>query len=680
MTINITLVRIIKLLHAFCYRRNYILLFVFILTGFEAISQPAESLTHSLKNEPQSKRDSICYELFKVYRVSDIQNAKYYAKEAFQLASKYGHYLLQAKACRALAYAYNKSNELDSTRCYFHDGIQISLQHNFTAVLTDLYNDFGLFYERLDVYDSALHYFTLSYNLANQSQSYKAQAIASANIGLVYSNLENYVEAAVYFKQADHIVDKYQITENFDLNLNHMNLARVFNEQGLYSEAIEQLKKIEVNCKNGCDDNTLTGLNYGLGYANLKKGNKTEAYDLFTQALAFARKCGDKQWLANTLYQLATFSITNNNYSEAIQYLSNAETIAREISHRRLLRDTYHQLSTVYDKMGNSKKARQYEQLHWHLKDSIFNEVVARNLKNIQLSEQRKESNAIIEQKETALEKSYILAIILAINCAMALAIAYLIYRFLKASKTNKKEIDNHIVKLLDESENKQKELFRSQMEYDALSSRVRSFLSGPVATLGGMGHVFKNVATLDDLQECAEKLLWLTSNIQTVLENMNELVLVKHYDVAFTELNISVLVEDIRKMSTYPLLTVTVNKSVSLFIIESDKTLLLMLINNAIRYFDHSNENPVVELFFDQLKAESVTKVTIKHYSTNNVSIPHKNQFNLLTVLMASGKLNAEALLIQHSDHTVFEIFIPTDFTTRRNKSIEENIQVEGM
>jgi len=437
----------LRQLHCFCYRCNYILLFAFLSVSLQANGQSESSLLELRKSIPEGKHDSIYYELFKLNFISDFQKANHYSRLAYQLSEAYQHYLLQIDVCYDQANLYDNNNQPDSSIIYFHKAIQLSSMHKLNDWLIYLYNSLGLHHQKLDVYDSALHYFILSYNLSSENQSYGSQAVACHNIGLVDSYLENYDDAILYFKKAIEIKTQNHITKGLDLN--YLNLARVYSEQNNYNDAIEQLKKVKLICKDGCEDNTLAGLNYSLGYANFKKGNNEKSHAFFSKALAFARKGGNRQWLSNTLFQLSYFSIESKDYEEALRFLQESQKLATETTHRRLLSNIYQQFSIVYDKVGNSDQARHYEKLHMQLKDKIFNRAVANNIKNIQLNEQRKQANIIIQEKETALWESYVIAALIGLNFVLMCIVVYLVFKALIISRQQRAELEKDILQMM---------------------------------------------------------------------------------------------------------------------------------------------------------------------------------------------------------------------------------------
>lgn len=655
------------------YRRNYVLILVCILLGFEAESQSEKLLLISLNKEAPAKHDSIYYELFKLTRSSNEQKASLYYQKAYNLSRDSHHTTLHINLCYDVADWYDLNNKPDSATVYFHRAIQTSSSHGLKDWLIYLYNDLGLFHQRLDLYDSALHYFINSHNLACESHASKAQAVASHNIGLVYYHLENFKESSDYFTEAIQTKLENGITQG--LNRAIINLARVLNVQGLYERAYEELQKVKMNCSNDCDDFILADLYYEFGYTNLMQNKISTAHDFFSKALDHSRANDNRQTTANSLYYLSSIAINNQEIDLGLKYMDEAEAIAKEIKHRRLLRDIYHQLSAVYYKINENDKAIRCENLYMHLRDSIFNINIANNVKNIQLAEQRKQSDIIITEKQTELWKSYSISILLFIVFVLTCVVVYLIYRSLRDSRLHRDSLRDEIMTMLDDHENQQRELFQSHLELTATTSRINGLIKEPLSSMLRIAKNFPN-----ETQD-VNNMIKLCENTLLALEDVDELILCKNLSVAPEAIDINSLTQEVnrnfKKVNSFLLLTIAVHNSV-VHKVKTDRTLLLAAINHAILYFDYNNHNPIVELILEQSDCGGITKFTIKHSLVDSTPLPHKNQLNQLTVMIAARKLNGSFMITQRDDHTAFEIYIPTDYTHAENKVGKQNISME--
>ncbi|HEY8934247.1 MAG TPA: tetratricopeptide repeat protein, partial [Cyclobacteriaceae bacterium] len=618
----------------------------------------------------------IYYELFKINSTSNTQKAIYYCQLAYRLSSQYKHVKLQVNSSYDLANLYDANNKPDSSITYFHKAIEVSSLNKLNDWLIYLYNELGQLHRRIDVYDSALHYFTLSYNVANETHALQGQAIATYNIGIVHSNLENYKEAVLHFKEAIQIKQSNGITQG--LNLNLINLARVLNIQGLHDEAIQQLKQVELNCKTGCDENILADLHYQLGYSDLFNGKSEEAYTLFTKALVLARKNNIDQTIANCLFQLSSLEFDREAYQESLKLLTEAEHVAVKINHRRLLKDIYLLYSKVYAKMKLDDKGLRYKEKYHQLKDSIFNQNMVNYVSDIRLTQQSKKSDAIIEQKETALSASYIIIAMLVVIAILAITIIILVSRALVSSRKHREAMELHIVQTLDYREYSEKELFKTHMEFTSLSSRVTNFLNSPVALLLALATDLKSNATTNEQTEAANKMIRACTDIIIVLNNMNDLILYKNHEVIADEIDIASLAEEVSKdfkeMKSFVLLTINIEPPANRSI-KSDKKLLKAAMQHAINYFSHVSEsNPVIEIIFSMV-SDNMLKVSVKHHSVIDYIVPFRSQFNHLTVMVTSGKLGGDFQVVKHEDYTVFEVYIPVNFPATIDKTSRRNI-----
>jgi len=644
----------------FWYRCNYILLLAVNLIAFQASAQQEKEFLNLLKNSSKNSRDSIYYELSKACLGKHNTKAKHYADTALSLSTIFNHRTLQIKASRLLGYCSEISSDWNSAFKFYHKGALIARRHNLDRNLIDTYNDIGYLHQQLDVYDSALHYFTLSDILAEKSASPSVQAIIASNIGYVNSYLRNYREALTYYKKAIHIEEQNKTSSL--LALNHVNLARIYCDIDSLEEANKEIRLVEKMCLKNCDSVSLAHLRYEKGYFLVRSAKPNDAYSFFENALVIANKVDDKQLASNALYQIASLYADDGLNEKAVEHLLKAKDLAEAISHRRLLIDIYYKLSELYGKLNVANLELRYHKLYSSLENNIFNQSVANNVQSIQLDQQRKKNDVILAGKNSELWKLSNLSVIAVIGFIIALIFSFMIIQDMRVKKMIKKnDIAN---RMLVSNEMQLREIFRLNLQLDELSTRVTSVLQGPVATLAGLGNVMKNVKTADEYNECVNKLSLSCMKIDAVLKNMKELVLVKNHYVDPEIVNVSDLSthihNDFKKIKSFLLLNIDIRKSV-IKDLYTDKFLLLALISNAICYFSHLNEVPVVEITFEQSNDSDITIITVKHPAPHSEIIPDENHINHLTAIVIAGRLKGWATVIGHTEYSKIEIKIPT-------------------
>jgi len=653
------------------YRCNYFLTFLLLLSSISAKSQNDGKLKDLLKISPEKFRDSIYYELFRDNRISNPIQAKYYAVSSLNYAKIYGNLGAEVKAFRALGFLQEVKGNVDSATLFYHTALRLAIANNFPDRAINLYNDLGVLYHKSDVYDSALHYFMLCHDLSIKRNLGELTAISCRNIGAVFYYLENYEEALKYYYESVKLDSVNKQDENLSYNL--LEIASILNEQGDYKGATANLLKVQKICSKECSENVHARLLFRWAYLNYSRGSTTLAKTQFEQTLQYAKTKNNNKIAADALFYLSLLSSKTGNNNVAIDLLILSGGYAQKINHRRLLREIYLELAQLYLKTGNLDSSNHYQQQYIRLKGEIFNNKVANTISSIRLTAQQNESNEIIEQKNIQLWHANKFSIILIVNVVLAFMLVYLVYRGLRASWKNKKDMAYNMSVMLNERENNQREVFRLQLERDELTNRVRSFLNGPVATLAGLADVFKNASTQDEFQLCNEKMRWVCKTISIVLNNMQDLILCSESVVSIEQVDLrSVCLavnEDFKKMKSFLLINMELPNGEDC-VVNSDKKLLTDLITHSIKYFQYANENPVVELSFRFRHETSLIVITIKHHSDLSTSNEHASQLNYLTAQVIAGKLGGSVVIIKREDHTTFEITLPTNLTLAGDKS----------
>lgn len=652
-----------KQLCHFWYGQKYILLIAAILLVSEVKSQSNESvLLIQIDKLPQNQHDSIYYELFKITRESDPSKAKHYASNSFKIAEIHRHFFIQAKACNALAYLYSVNNQIDSSMLYYHKTIRISASHNFKDRLMYFYNNLGILYDRLDMYDSSLYYYQLSYDLALELQSYLDLAIARHNMGLIYSHLENYGDALLYLNEAIDIKRKHGIT--IGLNTDLLNTANLHNEIGHYDEAVRQLNEIKKNCSNNCDADILANLNYGLGYSYFKKGLLKDACSFFIKAFEYSMQSNNNETLASTYYHLSLFDINNKEYPKAIEKLLQAEKISKAIELRRLQCDVYAELSRVYAKTGASEKEFYYKELHFKIKDSLFNKTLANNILNIELSAQRKQAESTIQQKNMELQKSYLTTFLIGIICILSFIVIYLIYRSLRNSRTLKRKLEDEIIKRTFDLQQTNKELYRSQLEFNHILYRTSQYIRPPLASISGLINIArqKNI-NLTELRECIEKMHKVSTDFDVILNLLTELYDIRDQEIVPEKIDVNSLITELYRnfeaSENFPVVSLSIDNSVGKEL-KTDKNLLVNLILRSIQYFNPNEGTKSIDVSFAQ--DDSCTIISLEDKSILTYEMLQQNMFNLFLAQITAFKLKGHILLAERNNQTIFRVIIPND------------------
>lgn len=660
------------------YMRYSFVCFGLFFMSKPALSQDKEELINQLRSYDLKSHDSLYYELFKISMTSDVQLAKKYALKSFHLANQFNHWNFVAKASRAAAYAYGKEDNLDSASYYYHFGIGIAAKYSLERPHMSLLIDLGVLYDKRDTYDSALRYYNLALEIANRIGAKDGQAAIQNNIGLVYFYLNNFEEALVYLESSLEIKRKNGFKDEMPTNL--MNIAVIYNDQGRYDEAINIFNEVNDLCKGNCLPLIEARLNYGLGYSYNSKKNYNKALPFLVKGYEIAKASNNKSELAYTQFTLSEFRLRDGDFAGAIQLLNESEILASEINLKRLKRDIYNSLRKIYDELGNLGKVVEYQGKYMSLKDSIFNEQLANNLKDIQLDAQRKQSEVIIQQKDTEIERVRLITTLIGVISVLLVVVSILIYRNYRASYRMKKILEKEIVKRTGELVKSNADLTQMTQEYDQLVYRASHDIRGPLATLMGLTNIAKQ--DYNEPQRVRDYLGKIESTAQGLNQTLSQLMetnRIRNLPICIDEIDPATMVEEVystfKNLNHFPLISLRIEKGDWKEPLTSDKNLvafiLTKLLDNAFRYCSTHKQEKYIKVSWSQSGDKTTISVEDNGLGINEqarekifqlfyvASDIHGSGLGLFLAQMAANRLGGRIILARSSAPTIFKLTI---------------------
>lgn len=220
-----------------------------------------------------------------VYDIGGKQDsARYYFKLSYKLSKRYNYKNLEVKALNGLGMNSWNSGQLKSALQYFftalrlNDGIQPPKQLSPSI----FYNNIGLIYQEMFLFDKALIYHQKAYKIRVDNKLIKETASSLNNIGICYKGIgkldvaiATYKKGIAVAKSSENYVDYYRLINN---------LANVYITQSDYQQAIKILYSVlSKSRETGINQRTLINI-YG-SIAKAYSGNKQPH-----ESLAYAKK------------------------------------------------------------------------------------------------------------------------------------------------------------------------------------------------------------------------------------------------------------------------------------------------------------------------------------------------------------------------------------------------------
>jgi len=455
------------------------------LVSFQFFSYAQSSDTDiidSIRHYNPEQLDSLYYRLFLKYRTENLELAENYALLSFEKADQINHEEQYVKSGNALGYIYTETQNYSQAEKYYSEALETALEINYERFLIYIPNNLGNLYNaRLSQYDKAIEYYLMSLDYAQQFNRPQSEAVALNNIGLVYYRMGNYSEALSYHEGVIELKNREGITD--DIFINHNNLGLSYNATKKYEKAVESFNHVLNNCED-CPSSVLAEAYLGLGNTYMDSKDFNNAIEYFMFAKSLYEKDNDLVKKSSVDYFLAKIYFELNEMDKAITLLENSQESAFQAESARRLKSNYELYANIYEKQGDYNQAYINLKNFILLKDSIFNEQLAENLKDAYISFQQKQTDEVIRDKEDEIKKNKKFAILLGVILVMSIVILLYAYRDIIYRRRLNEKLDNLVKEKTKELVTTNTQLVKSRNDLDTFLYKTSHDIRGPLATL----------------------------------------------------------------------------------------------------------------------------------------------------------------------------------------------------
>ncbi len=252
---------------------------------------------------------------------------------------------------------------------YFAEGaLSLSEELDYKKGVAIAYNNLGIYYREVGVYDQAIDYFFKSLKIMEEIDNQAGIARSYNLIGIIYYYLTNYDLSLEYYNKALEI-NKIQNDVKWIAG-NYNNVGMIYKEKGEYEKALmcynRSLKMSQVQ-----NNQNWIANNYGnIGNLFLQMG-KPEAIDYLDKRLKIKNEQGDSSGIASANHSIGTYYNQFGKYKDALPYLQKSYDIAKRKSLRYTSRNAAGALSEAYEQLGDYENAYCYFLLLNAINDSL---------------------------------------------------------------------------------------------------------------------------------------------------------------------------------------------------------------------------------------------------------------------------------------------------------------------
>ena len=333
-------------------------------------------------------------------------------------------YILEASTPKEALRLYKKIYKLSLKKSY-RMGVFRSLQYS------------GIVHSNNGDYDSAIFYYEKSKNFCTKTKYHKGEAQNYTNIGNAYQFKGDYSKATKYYLLGIKIFEK--INDSTDLSLSYQNLSAVYTsfknkklelfylkkaqefntnsnkerlgllygdigllllKQNRHQEALVYFKKTDALTKTDTSKNLAFFSARNMGEYYNHSNSYSQAIPYYEKALKLSELNKDLFQKCDLLYILSGIYLNSTIYTKALDYGLQSLLLAKKIGAKDIIFLTQKRLSIIYNKLNKPKKAYEFLEESYTLKDSVLNENHIKQMTLIQTQfETGKKDKSITEQQ-----------------------------------------------------------------------------------------------------------------------------------------------------------------------------------------------------------------------------------------------------------------------------------------
>lgn len=248
---------------------------------------------------------------------------------------------------------------------------KIALSQNIAVV----YQGFGM-------YRSAIRYYQVAIKGNRQNKNFKGLGLALANLGELYSQMDDYEKAIVSSKEA--------LSNLADVNMPYMqtaaNIADYYITLRQFDSALHYLK-ISNDVVEKINDNETRMSNQSI-LARIYIANKQfdKAKNVLDETIAELLSADNNWTLCKALLTYSDLDTSIRQYETAKVHLDQVLNISKKNDFRPFTASALQKLSIVYSRTGDYKSALQHQIQYMNLKDSMASSKSKADLNDLEVS------------------------------------------------------------------------------------------------------------------------------------------------------------------------------------------------------------------------------------------------------------------------------------------------------
>lgn len=272
--------------------------------------------------------------------------------------------------------------DLDSSRQYCNEGIQIAKQIGFIKGQANAVNSLAISYDVEGNHKVSLGYFLEALDLYEEINFKEGSARIYNNCGMVYQNLGEIAKSLEFHNRSLQL--EIEFGDSVGIAYSMIHIASISLEQQDYVQANEMYSSSLLILKTLNDEAGLSHVYLGLGemYFYQKKINMSLTH--LTRALDLFKTQEDKKGVSEAYLLMGKASILSSDLEGAENQLLMALKISEDLDAGNIISEALLNIAVLYKTLERYKESIQFYERYLVLQDSIGSGELAKNINEIQ--------------------------------------------------------------------------------------------------------------------------------------------------------------------------------------------------------------------------------------------------------------------------------------------------------
>ncbi len=341
---------------------------------------------------------------------NNINQSHDYATKALDLAKQLNRKADIAQAESDLGSVLNRMGNYKEAILHYKEAISIRIKLNQDNRVAGIYSNISTIYIRQGNYAEALEINMKALKIVEKLNDKAKQSVITANIGEIYYELDKRDLSEIFLKKGLELAiksDDFTVASNILVSLGNIK----FNESVLNDTVIIRPKKLDsalnyfmeaekIFIANNLQYN-LSAVYNNIGRIYMIQHKYEKALSYYFKSLKDRENLQDKFGIGMSLLNLGTIEKLTGNNEKSIAYFKQCADIFQELKSYSSLKQVYGNLATVYEEKKDYLTALKYYHLYTSCKDSVYNEMSAEKIAQMQTqfeTEKKEIENKRLEQ------------------------------------------------------------------------------------------------------------------------------------------------------------------------------------------------------------------------------------------------------------------------------------------